>query len=106
MDILARLHSQLTLQLSMGTPFSPPANVVCEGYVFTPVCQSFCSQGGVCVVGVCGRGHVWWGTCVVGGTHGRGACMAGVCVWWEGVCMVGGVHDGGVCMADTTRYGQ
>ena len=33
------------------TPFKttlllPPANEVCEGYVFTPVCQSFCSQGG------------------------------------------------------------
>ena len=26
----------------------PPANEVCEGYVFTPVCQSFCSgRGGV-----------------------------------------------------------
>ena len=25
----------------------PPANEVCEGYVFTPVCQSFCSWGGV-----------------------------------------------------------
>ena len=24
----------------------PPANKICEGYVFTPVCQSFCSQGG------------------------------------------------------------
>ena len=24
----------------------PPANVVCEGYVFTRVCHSFCSQGG------------------------------------------------------------
>ena len=24
-----------------------PANQVCKGYVFTPVCQSFCSQGGV-----------------------------------------------------------
>ena len=23
-----------------------PANEVCKGYVFTPVCQSFCSQGG------------------------------------------------------------
>ena len=28
----------------------PPANEVCEGYVFTPVCQSFCSQGGVASV--------------------------------------------------------
>ena len=26
--------------------YLPPANEVCEGYVFTPVCQSFCSQGG------------------------------------------------------------
>ena len=26
---------------------SPPANEVCEGYVFTPVCQSFYSQGGL-----------------------------------------------------------
>ena len=25
----------------------PPANEVCQGYVFTPVCQSFCSQAGV-----------------------------------------------------------
>ena len=25
----------------------PPTNEVCEGYDFTPVCQSFCSQGGV-----------------------------------------------------------
>ena len=24
-----------------------PANEVCESYVFTPVCQSFCSKGGV-----------------------------------------------------------
>ena len=29
----------------------PPANVVCEGYVFTPVCQSFCSQGGSTLAG-------------------------------------------------------
>ena len=27
----------------------PPANEVCEGYVFTPVCQSFCSRGKVCL---------------------------------------------------------
>ena len=29
--------------------FLPPANEVCEGYVFTCVCQSFCSQRG-CLV--------------------------------------------------------
>ena len=33
----------------MGRQFEhvTPANEVCEGYVFTPVCQLFCSQGGV-----------------------------------------------------------
>ena len=34
------------------------ANFYGEGYVFTPVCQSFCSQGGQ--------------------VHGGGACVAGV----------------------------
>ena len=82
----------------------PPANEVCEDYVFTPVCESFCSQvgghvwlqGGICgcrgvcmVVGDmhgCGR-QVWlWGACmVVGGMHGcRGACV-----------VVGGMHGCG-----------
>ena len=32
--------------------FLPPANEVCECYVFTPVCQSFCSRG------VCSS--AWW----------------------------------------------
>ena len=33
--------------------FLPPANEVCESYVFTPVCQSFCSQWGLpqCIMG-------------------------------------------------------
>ena len=39
----------------------PPANEVCEGYVFTGVCLS---TGG----GVRGRGHVWQGG-VRGGGH-------------------------------------
>ena len=30
-----------------GKKILPPANEICEGYVFTPVCQSFCSRGGV-----------------------------------------------------------
>ena len=73
--------------------YPPPANVVCEGYVFTLVCQSFCSQGG---------GHAWRGGGMCGrvdmhgrgGMHGRGAFMA----WgvhggghaWQGACMAGG----------------
>ena len=52
-------------------------NEVCEGYVFIPVCQSFCSQGGVC-----GRG----GACMAGGVHGRGSCV------------VGGMHGRGACI--------
>ena len=33
--------------IGVPLPLLPAANEVCEGYVFTPVCQSFCSQGGV-----------------------------------------------------------
>ena len=73
--------------------FLPPANVVCEGYVFTPVCDSVkggsvrgCSEG--CMVA---RG---------GGVHGcsGGACMVapgGAYVVARGVCGCswgGGMH--------------
>ena len=62
-------------------------------------------------VGMHGRGRAWQGACMavacmMGGMHGRGACMAGgMCgggmhggrhVWWGacmGVCMAGGVLD-------------
>ena len=50
----------------------PPADVVCEGYVFTPVCDSV-NRGGW---------HVWLL---------RGACMValGGCAWLlRGACMV------------------
>ena len=69
-------------QICVGhTIYLPPANEVCEGYVFTPVCQSFCSQGGgVCVVA---GGHAW----LPGGMHGCG----GVCMVLGG-CMVAGGH--------------
>ena len=56
----------------------PPANVVCEGYVFTPVCDSV--NRGACMV-------AW------GGMHGcsggvRG-CSGGACVVApRGACMV------------------
>ena len=95
--------------------FLPPANEVCEGYVFTGVCLSTrghvwqggvygrevrmaggvhgrgCSWQGACVAGgVHGRGHVWWGACMAGGVHGRGhACQGGV--HGRGACMAGGV---------------
>ena len=54
----------------------PPANEVCEGYVFTGVCLS--TGGGACMVwggmvagGVCGcEGHAWLqGACMVAGGH-------------------------------------
>ena len=106
--------------------FLPPANEVCEGYVFTRVCHSV-HGGGVCVValGVCvvalERGHAWLlGGCVVApGGHAcllRGACMVapeGACMVAPGGCMVAP----GECMCgcsggvgghtwDTTRYGD
>ena len=71
-------------------PFLPPANVVCEGYVFTPVCDSVNRGGGACVVapggGVCGcsggRGHAW--------------LLPGGCEWL--------LRGGGEHAWDTTRY--
>ena len=46
--IIAETHGSTQEQKkTKNMPYLPPANEVCEGYVFTPVCQSFCSQGGV-----------------------------------------------------------
>ena len=111
----------------------PPANVVCEGYVFTHVCHSVhrggmrgcsggacvvaprgvrgCSQGGHACLGgsMCGKGGCAW--------H-RGVCMAkGVCVghawqrgcaWWRGACVAkGGVHgEGGACVVKGGMHGM
>ena len=50
--------------------------------------------GGMHGRGVHGRGHVWWGACLVGGrTWQRGACMV------VGACVAGGMCGRGVCMA-------
>ena len=83
----------------------PPANKGCKGYVFTSVCQSFCSQGGHAWFG--GHawlpgGHVWllggmrgcWGCAwLLGGMRDCwGACVvAGRCPW-----LPGGMHGCGV----------
>ena len=76
--------------------YLPPANEVCEGYVFT----------GVCAQGVWG-GHVWRGgvvgVCMAGGMRGRGTCVVGEHAWQEGVlgsrvCMAGACMAG-ACMA-------
>ena len=121
-------------QICLGhTIYLPPTNEVCEGYVFTPVCQSFCSQGGggargcqgACMVA---RGHAWlWGGCAwfwgdawllggmrgcKGGVHGcRGVCgCRGACVVVRGVCGCGGMHGcrGGVhvCGGECVVAGQ
>ena len=61
----------------------PPANVVCEGYVFTPVCDSVNRGRGRGVVAPGG------GTCVVAPRGGRmRGCSGGGHAW------------------DTTRYGD
>ena len=96
----------------------PPANEVCEGYVFTGVCLSTGGRSGVCgCQGACmvAGGCVWLqegvhgcGVCVVGrGVHGCwGACMVagGDMHGFQGVCVVvgGGLHGcqwGGACVA-------
>ena len=74
--------------------FLPPANEVCEGYVFTLVCHSV--HRGACMAG----GQAW-----LGAMHGGGGCVAGEHVWQGGACMAwghvwwgcmaGGMHGGG-----------
>ena len=84
--------------------FLPPANEVCEGYVFTGVCLS---TGGACVVarrwgGVrgCSRGGRAW---LLPGGHAwlLWGGMRG-CLWWGGHAWLlwGGVHgcSWGACM--------
>ena len=115
LNLLRKQDRTLVLQVTANRQtFLLHTNEVCEGYVFTPVCQSFCSQGGmhgcrgVCMVveggGMYGcRGHAWLqggmcgckGVCMVarGGMHGCGghAWLWG-CGWLLGSCMVvGGV---------------
>ena len=115
---------RLFTEQSNVSDFLPPANVVCEGYVFTHVCHSV-HGGGASVVARDGgggmRGCSWGGACVValgacvvarGGMRG---CSRGGCAWLlgGGACVValGGVHAWllwGVCMGydEIPRYGQ
>ena len=105
-----------TISLELDSYLLPPANVVCEGYIFTGVCDSV-NRGGM-------RGFIR-GACMV--LFGGGACMVlfGGRVWFYpgghawfywGACVVlfGGrawFYSGGACMVfpvflDTMRYGQ
>ena len=76
--------------------FLPPANEVCEGYVFTRVCHSV--HKGHAWQGACmrecmaaGGGYAWWGVCVAGGMHGGGYVWQGDMQGsGEGGCMAGG----------------
>ena len=74
----------------------PPANEVYEGYVFTPVCQSFCSGGGwtrgVPALGGCllQRGVSGPRGVPAGGVSGPRGCLLGGCLLWEGVPAPGG----------------
>ena len=97
-----RSHSVVTNRFirTSNVTSLPPATKFRQGNVFTPVCQSFCSQGecawqGVYMAGgrgVCGRGAgcVWWG----GALHGEGVGAMCVRAWQErrilqrGVCIL------------------
>ena len=68
--------------------FLPPANVVCEGYVFTRVCHSVHSGGMHAFLG----GHAFFfsgGACFFRGVHaffqGGGGCA---CFFWGGACVL------------------
>ena len=61
----------------------PSANEVCKGYVFTPVCQSFCSQG---KGSASRRGSASEGDSASRGLHPGGICIR---VASRGVCIQG-----------------
>ena len=89
----------------------PPANEVCEGYVFTGVCLS---TGGISVQrvslsrGLCPEGSVSgmvsvWGS-LSGWSWSRGSlsgglCLVGLCIGdiWPGDLCPGGLCMGGLC---------
>ena len=84
--------------------YLPPANVVCEGYIFTGVCHSFCSQG-ACVVIFGGgmRGFIQGGMhgFIWGGMHGfiqGGMCgfIQGRCAWFYSGGGHAWFHSGGM----------
>ena len=72
--------------------FYRPQTKLREGNLFTPVCQSFCSQGDVHGRrSVHGRGCAWQGTCVAGGGMRGGGVWAG-----EMATEAGGTHPTGM----------
>ena len=78
--------------VTSATSFLPPANEVCEGYVFTGVCLS---TGGACVVACRGGAWLLGGACVVAHRVGMHGCSWGACVVAPGgACMVA---PGGAC---------
>ena len=117
------VNADVTCKQGFVVLYLPPANEVCEGYVFTGVCHSVhegacvVALGGACVValgeacvvalgGACmvaPGGHVWllWGVCMVAP---RGACVVAPRGAWllRGACMVAaGGHAwffGGACV--------
>ena len=94
-DFMFRLVSNLS---DLAPQFLPPANLVCEGYVFTGVCLS---RGGVLshhalqVVSQHALQQVWEGDypsmpCRFPGSHPRGGGSLGGS-GWEVLCSGGGV---------------
>ena len=71
--------------------YLPPTTKLGQGNIFRSVCQEFCLQGG---------------TCVAGGVHGRGTCMAGRGLYSRGTCVVGGMHGRGRCAWQGSMHGR
>ena len=86
-DVLPKTLTPIIYNKNSALWFLPPANEVCEGYVFTPVCQTFCSQGGAWSRrgGWSGEGCLAPGGCLL-----RGGLLlgGGACDWSRGGCLV------------------
>ena len=89
--IKSMTHTYLS-QTEQNRLFLPPANVVCEGYVFTGVCLS--------TGGAWSWGGSWSRGCLVGGVHGPWGAWSGGARFWgvpglRGVCSQGGAWSRG-----------
>ena len=75
--------------------FLPPATKLRQGYVFTPVCQSFCSRGFSVPAGVSVQGGLCpGGLCPGGSLSRRGSLSRGVTIE-GGLCLGGFVQKEG-----------
>ena len=101
-DRVFNLLTHIGQLLLLGPSFHYRPQRSCEGYVFTPVCQSFCSRGGGCAIPACIAGGIpaWLqgGLLLGGGLLPGGTCSGG------GACLETPLKADGYCCGRYASY--